>query len=176
MSDSTTQDTAEKQSPTPNDVPAKKPDTPTQDKTPAGEKGTEATDWKREARKWEERAKNNLADAEAYRALKEAEKTDLERTQDQLAERDKQIEELTRQQMVSNAVIEYGISKQFAHLVKGSTQDEINEAAKSVAELQGEREGIVPGSATTGGKDTAGSSLQAGRERYAARRTKNRKD
>ena len=69
------------------------------DAPPAGQQDPPATDgpdWKAEARKWEQRAKENSSAAARLQELEDAQKSELQKMQDAIAERDAQLADLPR--------------------------------------------------------------------------------
>lgn len=117
--------------PTPADV-AGKVDPPNQgnENTPQAEPAAtpaqEGTDWKSEARKWEERAKANKEAAARLAELEEAQKTEEQKTAERLAaleaenEKYKQAEQVARWKKEVSAETEVP-----ADLLAGSTLEEI---------------------------------------------------
>lgn len=77
------------QNPTPADVaPAQEPDKPTaEDPKPDEQPKADETDWKAEARKWEQRAKDNNAKATEFDKQRKAAMTDAERAVAEAEER-----------------------------------------------------------------------------------------
>ena len=61
------------------------PTAPASPEQPAPEAPAQETDWKAEARKWEQRAKENKGAADKLAQIEEANKTDLEKAQDRAA-------------------------------------------------------------------------------------------
>ena len=98
---------------------------------PQGE--TAEVDWKAEARKWEKRAKENKAHADANQKaadqlaeLKEAEKTELEKANEKAANLQKQLDEMTQQQERAKAVAaaakEYGVDADILGAMSGDIE------------------------------------------------------
>ncbi len=99
------------------------------------------TDWKAEARKWETRSKENLAQAkaneEAARRLAEIEetqKTEAQRAQERLEAAEKRASELELRSMRAEIAAEKGLPVQ---LLSGSNEDEIRQAAEALIAYKG---------------------------------------
>ena len=99
----------------------------------------DTTDWKAEARKWEQRAKANTEAADRLQALEDAQKSDAERQAEALksatAERDEAQQKLMRFEIASEA----GVPLSHAHRIQGSTREELAEDAKTLANLLADR-------------------------------------
>lgn len=94
----------------------------------------QGTDWKAEARKWEKRAKANMAKADKLDKLEEANQTELERTQNALKSTQSELESLKAEreraqarERVSQAT---GIP---AHLITGDDEETMTAQAKAIA-------------------------------------------
>lgn len=90
------------------------------------------TDWKAEARKWEQRAKEHkkaLDDAAPkvaqFDALTEASKSELERVQQQATEFQTQATEAERRALIAEVALEKGLPAALARRLQGSTRDEL---------------------------------------------------
>lgn len=118
--------------PTPADIAPKADQEPAQ--TPTGhanpEPKSDETDWKAEARKWEQRAKDNKAAAE------DASKTEAEKVADRLADFEKRAAEAESKAARRDVALEFGLSKGDAGLLDAITDEK---AMRSLAErLAGE--------------------------------------
>lgn len=94
----------------------------------------EETDWKAEARKWEDRAKENKAAADKLAELEEASKTDQQRQAEALAAAQRERDE------AQAAVLRHSVAeakKVPASLLKGSTKEEMEAHADQLLEFQG---------------------------------------
>lgn len=112
-----------------------------QQEQPQGKPDT--TDWKAEARKWEDRAKANKAAADELEALKkeqrekeESAKTDLEKA---IAKAEKASSELAemkaaqqRADLVKKTARDYKVDEDLLTLMVGNTEDEIEANAKAL--------------------------------------------
>ena len=98
-----------------------------------GEKPKE-TDWKAEARKWEQRAKANSKAAEEWQKLEDAKKTDLEKATEQIAaltaERDAAKLTVLRAEVAQEA----GLPAALAARLTGTDKESMLEDAKALAE------------------------------------------
>lgn len=116
---------------TPADV-APKPTEPAQapKADPAPDPKVDETDWKAEARKWEQRAKDNKAAADS------ASKTEAEKVADRLAEVEKRAADAESRATRRDVALEFRLSKDDAALLDAITDEK---AMRSLAErLAGE--------------------------------------
>lgn len=91
----------------------------------------EGTDWKAEARKWEERAKANKDAAERLAALEEAQKTEEQKTAERLAALEAENEKYRQAEQVSKWKQEVSAETEVpADLLAGSTLEEIQAHAE----------------------------------------------
>lgn len=109
---------------------------------PTPEAPAAETDWKAEARKWEQRAKENLGTAKANEAaakrlaeLEEAQKTDAEKAQERLNAAEKRASELELKATRAEVAAAKGVP---ASLLSGSTQDEFEAAADALLAFKGD--------------------------------------
>lgn len=108
--------------------------------------GTEPqTDWKAESRKWERRSKENAEKARNYDALKEAQKTELEKANDRAAKAEAEAEALREQKahadLVAKVSAETGVP---AALIHGADENEMTASAKAVAEWAKSTSTVAP--------------------------------
>lgn len=101
--------------PDPTDPPATDPpaippvtDPPATDPPAVDPPAQETTDWKAESRKWEQRAKDNVAKAQEYDKLEEASKSELQRAQDAAQRSDAQVAEMRNE--IASAKIEAALA------------------------------------------------------------------
>jgi hypothetical protein len=137
------------------------------------------TDWKAEARKWEQRAKENSKAAEELQKLEDAKKSELERERERADKAEARARELEEAQTRRDLAEKVARDKRVpAHLLMrggGDTQESMEEYADEILAYRGEKPppGVVSNSGTNGNdKDKATSSLAAGRERWEARHKK----
>lgn len=116
--------------------------------TAEGEAAAEASetkeiDWKAEARKHEQRAKDNAAKAKANEAaaqrlaeLEAANQTEAEKTAAKLADAEKRAAELELKALRAEVANAKGVP---AALLSGSTQDELEESAEALIAFRGEQ-------------------------------------
>lgn len=92
-------------------------------------KEPQGTDWKAEARKWEQRAKENKDASEKLKQLEEAQLSELEKAQKQAeeakAEADRLRAEKVRDDAVKQAAKESGVDYELLTLMAGTSQEEI---------------------------------------------------
>jgi len=91
----------------------------------------EATDWKSEARKWEQRAKANASAADELTKLKEAEKTELQRLQERAEQAESRLAQSEVQNMHARLAAEFGIPVEAIH---GDDEDTARQSAQKVVE------------------------------------------
>lgn len=91
----------------------------------------EPTDWKSEARKWEQRAKANATAAEELTKLKEAEKTELQRLQERAEQAEARLAQSEIQSMHARLAAEYGVPVEAIH---GDDEDTARQSAQKVVE------------------------------------------
>lgn len=110
---------------------------------PEVESTEEGTDWKAQARKWEQRAKDNLAAAKAnddaakrLAEIEEANKSEAEKTAERLAAAEKRAAELEAKALKAEVAAAKGVP---AALLTGSTQEELEAAADALIEFRGEQ-------------------------------------
>jgi len=119
------------------------PEAATTEEAPAVEPTEEGTDWKSQARKWEQRAKENLAAAKAnddaakrLAEIEEANKTEAEKTAERLAAAEKRAAELEAKALKAEVAAAKGVP---VSLLTGSTQEELEAAADALIEFRGEQ-------------------------------------
>lgn len=99
---------------------------------------TVTTDWKAEARKWENRAKSAKADSEAAAKWREYEaslKPEQERLADELAKFKAEASQATAELLRYRIASEKGITGEATKLLKGSTQEELEAEAELLLSL-----------------------------------------
>ena len=79
------------------------------------------TDWKAEARKWEARAKENKAKADAYDEAQEAAKSDLQKAQERIAQLEQEKDERAKKDehaaLVKKVMAEQKVDAKYASLL-----------------------------------------------------------
>ncbi len=132
------------------ETPPADPDTPaikTEETAPAQE-----TDWKSEARKWEERAKANKAAADKLAEFEESQKTEAQKAADRAAELEAKVKEYeTREQVAAwKAAASKRTGVPVAALA-GSTQEEVDAHADTLQPLIAKTPGgpVVPDAGDT---------------------------
>lgn len=105
---------------------------------------SQGTDWKAEARKWESRAKQNLADAKANEGaaqrlaeIEEAQKTEAQKAQERLDAAEKRAAELELRAARAEVAATKGVP---ANLLSGSTREELEASADALIEFRGTQE------------------------------------
>ena len=113
------------------------------EETQEAQVGTPAeTDWKAEARKWEARAKDNLASARVNEdaakrlaELEDAQKTEAQKQQEALEKAQRELAELTVAKTRAEVAAAKGVP---AELLTGSTQEELEARADDLIAWRGE--------------------------------------
>lgn len=124
-----------------------------------------ATDWKAEARKWEQRAKDNVSAADELAKLKDAEKTEVQKAQERAAQLEKELGSERTARLRTEVAAAKGVP---ASSVTGSTREEMEAAAD---ELLAWRGGDDSSRGTGGGFGSGASATDSGlsgREKAAA--------
>lgn len=101
--------------------PAKDPE-----KDPPANDPKPETDWKAEARKWEQRAKDNTEAAKKLADLEEANKTELQKAQDAAKAADERAAKAEQSALRASVASDKGVP---AGSLTGSTQEELEKSA-----------------------------------------------
>lgn len=106
-----------------------------------GEPQTQEIDWKAESRKWESRAKENLASAKANEGaaqrlaeIEEAQKTEAQKAQDALAKAQQELAVERAARLRAEVAADKGVP---AELLSGSTREELDAAADALLTFKG---------------------------------------
>jgi hypothetical protein len=118
---------------TPAAQPASVPAEPATE-APKPEAPAQETDWKAEARKWEERAKANKTAAEKLAEIEEASKTADQKAAERLELAEKRAVELEQKADRAEVAAEKGVP---IGLIHGSTRVEMEAAADALIEFRG---------------------------------------
>ncbi len=116
---------------------------PTDDQEPTGDQnepeGGNSTDWEAEAKKWkslsrkhEGQAKENAAAAKELAALKDADKSELQKALDKAAAEAKRAEAAEARAARYEVAAELGIKSKHLKYLSGSTREEIEESARGI--------------------------------------------
>ena len=123
------------------------------------------TDWKAEARKWESRAKQNLADAKANEGaaqrlaeIEEAQKTEAQKAQERLEAAEKRAAELELKATRAEVAAAKGVP---VSLLTGSTQEELEASADALIAFRGEQKSAPSSSAIGRANTTQGTTTTA---------------
>lgn len=96
------------------------------------------TDWKAEARKWEARAKENKAKADAYDEAQEAAKSDLQKAQERIAQLEQEKDERAKKDehaaLVKKVMAEQKVDAKYASLLTAATEEDLVAQAKLIGE------------------------------------------
>lgn len=116
-------------------------ETPTSADDPTGSdpnpKSTSAQeiDWKAKARDWEKRAKENKTAADELAQIKESQKTETQRLQDQLAEFQRKAETAERDRERLSIIAKHAIPADYHDLVQGADSEALEASAAKVKSL-----------------------------------------
>ena len=138
MSDSTIQTT---------DVP--KPQPPAQEAAATGTEEpkpakSDETDWKAEARKWEQRAKENTEAAKRLAEIEDANKSEADKTAERLAAAEKRAAEAEARALRREVALEHKLSKDDAALLDSLTDEAAMKALAARLAASGNRNNHVP--------------------------------
>jgi hypothetical protein len=119
----------------PNETPPAAPEAP----APAPEEAEPAqakpeTDWKAEARKHEQRAKENAAAAAELAALKESQKTEAQKLADRVAAAEKERDDARLEALKVKVGAAKKLPADVVELLRGDTEDELAAHADRLAE------------------------------------------
>lgn len=127
---------------------------PTAETTPGTAPEVKETDWKAEARKWEERAKANRAEAQAnaeaaarLAEIEESAKSAEQKQAEALAAAQTELEQLRAQALRAEVAAEKGVP---AGLLAGATREELEASADALIEFRGKQEPARPSSSAIG--------------------------
>lgn len=96
----------------------------------------DATDWKAEARKWEARAKENAVKARRADELEESQKSEIQKAQERAEAAERELVTTKQEALRLSVAAKHGVP---AHLLAGSTEDEIEASAQALIEFRGEQ-------------------------------------
>ncbi|AKK05233.1 putative DUF4355 family protein (plasmid) [Corynebacterium mustelae] len=114
----------------------------------------DADHWKAQARKWEKRAKENQSAAEKLKEREDAEKSELQKAEERLAEAVKARTDVESRLARSEIALEFGLSKSDADMFLHGSEEDMRQQAKKLAQL----------GKSTGSKGSAASDPYQGRE------------
>ena len=93
------------------------------------------TDWKAEARKWEARAKENSGAASKLAEIEEANKSEAQKLQEQLAQLQERAAVAERDKARLAVIAKHGIPEEFQDLVHGADADALEASAAKLKSL-----------------------------------------
>jgi hypothetical protein len=95
----------------------------------------DATDWKAQARKWEERAKANAKASEELAKIEESKKSETQKLQEQLAQYEQRATQAERDRERLAVIAKHGIPEDYHDLVHGTDADSLSASAEKVKAL-----------------------------------------
>ena len=108
--------------------------TTTEVEAPA-EAPAQEVDWKAEARKWEQRAKENSTAAKRLSEIEEASKTEAQKLAERAEAAEKALAEAQADALRSKVIARHAIPEDYHEFVVGSTEDELTAKAEKVQKL-----------------------------------------
>ena len=117
--------------------------TETATEAPAQEQPTEQpkaeeTDWKAEARKWEQRAKENRTAAEKLAELEESQKSESQKLADRAEKAERELEATRTAALRSQVALEKGLTQSQAKRLVGDSREELEADADELLKDLGE--------------------------------------
>jgi hypothetical protein len=103
----------------------------------AAEQTTESTDWKKEARKWEARAKADKELADKYREYESSQKTDFEKLQEELNDYKSKAEANELAKLKLEVATDKELPREALDLLTGSNREELEAKAEALLSLIG---------------------------------------
>lgn len=91
-------------------------------------------DWKAEARKWEQRAKENTAAAKRLQEIEDQNKTEAERNAERLSAAEKRAQEAEAKVLKRDVADAKGLTPAQAKYLTGTTQEELEASADQILE------------------------------------------
>lgn len=95
----------------------------------------DVTDWKAQARKWEERAKANATAAAELAKIEESKKSETQKLQEQLAQYEQRATQAERDRERLAVIAKHGIPEDYHDLVHGTDADTLEASAAKVKAL-----------------------------------------
>ena len=134
-------------------APPAEPTPPAQEAPPTEPPKVDDTDWKAEARKWEQRAKDNKSAADKLAELEEAQKSEIEKVADRAAAAEKAAAEAKAEALRWKVAAKHGISDEDADLfLTGTDEETLTKQAERLAQRSETRKkngNVVPKEGTT---------------------------
>lgn len=93
------------------------------------------TDWKAEARKWEERAKANKSAAERLAEIEEASKSEAQKLAERAEAAEKALADAQAESLRLSVIAKHSIPEDYQEFVSGSTEEELVAKAEKVMKL-----------------------------------------
>jgi len=114
------------------------PETPAQDPEqpkPEAPKKAAETDWRAEAKKWEQRAKENSTAAQRLAALEEAQKTEAQKLAERAEAAEKERDAMRLETLRARVAITKGVPADLVDRLRGDTEDDLAEDADRLLAL-----------------------------------------
>ena len=103
--------------------------------TPPAREADEGTDWKAEARKWEQRAKANADAATRLAQIEDASKTEAQRAAEAQAAAEERAAEAEARALRRDVALEHSLTKDDAALLDGITDEDVMRALAATSLL-----------------------------------------
>ena len=121
---------------------------PAESTAPTEPAPAQETDWKAEARKWEARAKENNSAAAKLAEIEEANKSEAQKLQEQLASLQERAATAERDRERLAVIAKHGIPEEYQDLVHGGTADALEASAAKIKSLIASTSAQQPAQAT----------------------------
>lgn len=116
------------------ETPSTEIEQPAAENTPEVESPAQETDWKAEARKWEERAKANTQAAKRLSEIEDAQKSEAEKAAERIAQLEKDAAAARAEALRFKVATKHGISDEDADLfLTGSDEETLTRQAERLA-------------------------------------------
>ncbi len=116
------------------------PTPPAQEAPPETPPESDDTDWKAEARKWEQRAKDNKSAAERLAALEDANKSELEKANEKALAAEKAAEKAQADALRLRVALKHNVSDEDADLfLTGTDEETLTKQAQRLTDRGSER-------------------------------------
>lgn len=146
--------------------PAEQPAGAPEEKPAEQQASKSETDWKAEARKWEQRAKENTEAAKKLADIEEANKTEIQKAQDRAAAAEQRATQAEQTALKVRIAAEMNVPVEVLH---GSDEATVRAAAQKVLDWAGSNKKPAPSvSALKSGSSSEESSGMTGKQKAAA--------
>lgn len=137
------------------ETPAPEATEPTTEAPAAETAPAQETDWKAEARKWEERAKANKSASEKLAEIEEASKSEAQKLAERAEAAERALAEAQADALRSKVIAKHSIPEDYHDFIVGASEEELTakaEKVKKLIEAQSEaptRHAVIPSEGST---------------------------